>query len=148
MSSSNEYVATPPRQRFELPGFMDGDPDAFLEGRLLGSASSRRDAHNHVGPLPADWRCSACRWFDVRIFRTSDEPVEYAVYTAGFSVVPGETTRPKLQRTSSAFDVAELMIIRNSKDGTIMPRPNARALAQAAGHDELVQDAYVNRVTV
>lgn len=141
-------VAVPPAADHRLPGFEPGDPRGAVRGRLLGSASSRRPSHNHAGPvLPEGARCSACRWFEVRIVRVADDPAAWLVYTAGFSDLPGEVTIPKVVRTTSPWEVVELMTIRNSKDGTIIPRPNARALAQAAGHDELIQDAYVNRAT-
>lgn len=146
--TTSEFVTTVvPFAAHDLPGFAADDPAGRVTARLLGEGSSKRPYHNHPGDRmpPGASRCSACRWFDVKIFKTVDAPDEWLVYSAGFSLMPGEVTIPKVSRTTSAFEVVELMVVRNSKDGTIMPRPNARALAQAAGHDELLQDAYLNR---
>lgn len=148
MTTSADPRQAPPVSDHVLPGYAADDPERVVRGRLLGEASSRREFHNHPGDhLPEGTRCSACRWFEVKIVRVHDEPPTWLVYTAGFSALPGEVTIPKAVLTTSPWEVVELMTVRNSKDGTLIPRPNARALAQAAGHDLLVEDAYVNRVT-
>jgi hypothetical protein len=135
---------------YALPGIEPGQPFHQVLAALLGEASSRREDHNHPGehmdPSPGAPRCSACRWFEVAIYRVG-ETGEYLVYTAGWSTLPGEVTIPRVRLTDSAFDVVELMTLRNTKDGVVLPRPNARALAQAASHDAAIQDAYLNRAT-
>jgi hypothetical protein len=121
-----------------------------LHGRLLGFGTSQRTYHNH--PVPRDlelhaddWKCSACRWFEVSVIALDDGA--YAVYTVGRSELPYEEPRARLQFTESPFEIIEMLTDRRG------PRPRlpvaaARCLAQAASHDDRVADAYVNRAVV
>lgn len=112
-------------------------------GVEIGTASSKYDTHNHDADRPVNGqRCSACRWQEVRLFKRATG--DYAVYTVGRSVVPGEKDFIKYRTTTSAFEVIELLTVRNGSN-TFLPVPAARALAQAAQHDDDIRDAYVNR---
>lgn len=113
-------------------------------GEEIGNASSKYETHNHdvvAGPLPGQ-RCSACRWQEVRLFQRHDG--WFCVYTVGRSVVPGEKDFIKYRTTQSAFEVIELLTVRNGKN-TFLPVPAARALAQAAQKNDDIRDAYINR---
>ena len=131
-----------------------------FQGVIIGSASSEHD--NHRGHPNTNWaprrvKCSACRWLEVTIFlcrdgdpKTDDElTYSYVVQTVGLSNVPGEVDFERLWKTSSAFEVVELLTVRRSQTNgtteTFIPPQHARALAQAATLDEDIREAYVNR---
>lgn len=140
----------------------DGEELAFA-GRLIGFASSQRDDHTHRAADHAEpgQRCSACRWFEVRIFSVESElapdpgdPEEfeneteargrYLVLTYGRSEVPGETDKRRAVWTDSPFEVLEVLTQRD-RGAPFLPTASARALAQAAAFDDALADAYVNR---
>lgn len=130
----------------------DGTP-VTLRGRLLGYGSSRRDYHNHEMPRPAalltndgrPWKCSGCRWFEVRIYHLDDG--SYALHTVGMSSLDGEKPLPRLQFTESAYEVIEML---TDKRGPVarIPEASARCLAQAANVDDKMNEAYINRAVV
>jgi hypothetical protein len=128
----------------------ESGPDFTVSGRLLGHSSSRRDRHSHPGPdvTPAGWKCSACRWIEIRIFRTDDD--SYLVHTEGHTVVPGESIRITVSRTDSPYTVIELLTLRGRRTGghvgsAFLPQPSALALAEAAHYDTELRDAYLDR---
>lgn len=159
----------PRSQSFDL---LDRDEVEFsIIGSLLGFGTSQRDDHQHAGTdyAPPRTRCSACRWFEVRIFVVEAEyraddtctcgakndmhqdhcglespRARYLVLTYGQSTVPGETTKRRAMWTDSPFEVIELLTQRN--DGhPFLPVTSARALANAANQDAGMFKAYVNR---
>lgn len=83
------------------------------------------------------------RWFEVEIYRRSDDD-KFVVVTRGRSRVEGETTRIRVVQTSSAFEVVSLLTVHH-KGKTYIPNQSDRALAQAAQWDDDIRDAYVNR---
>ena len=85
------------------------------------------------------------RWFEVDIYRTADG--EYVVHTRGCSRLPGEETKRRVVRTTSAFEIIELLTVHHGGK-TYIPRASARAIAQAAQWDVSVRDAYVNRAVI
>lgn len=147
-------------------------------GTLLGFGSSKRDEHNH--PVPPDGeirtapddRCSACRWFEVRIFEVlgeyspdctcgvgDDDPeaehsmkcglqaprAQFLVLTYGQTVVPGELVKRRASWTDSGYEVIELLTQRQGVRRSFLPNASARALAQASELNERIRSAYVRR---
>lgn len=152
-----------------------------IHGRLIGFASSFRDEHTHpvhndredVQYVQSGARCSACRWFEVRIFTVecvytdkctcpakSDNDVisrahqancgelppehKYLVLTYGITTVPGESHKRRAVWTDSPYEIVEILTQRNAS-GTFLPATSARVLSQAAGSDSGIRDAYINR---
>jgi hypothetical protein len=132
-----------------------------IKGKQLGHASSTVAEHSGHGRdeyATRGKRCSACRWFEARIYRVdeihpedfamllpSEVTERYLVVTVGFSIVPGETPYVRATFTSSGYEVVELLTIRKSGEEPFMPVVSARALSQAAEDDRSIRDAYVNR---
>ena len=118
--------------------------------RLIGSSTSYMPTHNHATGHGPDrvkgHKCSRCRWFEIQIFKAYDD---YIVWTLGRSDIPGERTHYRLVRTPSAWEVVEILTVRqNNGDGdaqAFLPVPSARALAMAAAYDKPIEKAYVNR---
>lgn len=149
---------------WSLEGFdtQAGRPSTIeFEGRLLGEASSR--APKHAGLVhdegsfaPPGLRCSACRWFEVRIYTADEMPddemstdaVEAAwiVETVGKSVVPGETDRRQFRRVTEPRQVIGVLVQtkRASRPGeegdTFIPATSRHALDQAADRDDRLTD--------
>lgn len=118
--------------------------------RLIGSASSFMPTHNHAPGRGPDkvkgHKCSRCRWFEIQIFKTYDD---YVVWTLGRSDIAGEATHHRLVRTPSAWEVVEILTVRQNngeRDAqAFLPVPSARALALASAYDDDIKEAYVNR---
>lgn len=117
------------------------DETVQLRGTRIGFASSKMPTHNHTGDRQdaTGPRCSACRWFEVHLFKTHND--EYVVHTAGHSILPDEVPLYKLSRTRSPYEVVEILTIRRHGN-TVVPGPSARVLAQAANFDAGILDAY------
>lgn len=118
-----------------------------LTGKFIGMSSSERDTHNRntnhpEGYAPKGRPCSACRWSVFRVFR--EEGGWYAIHHTGVSVVPGETLRFRHERVSTAYEVVESMTTRRNREA-FLTAAAARVLAQCAGHDVPLRDAYENR---
>lgn len=125
-------------------------------GRLIGFASSRREEHRHPGSTWAPVtdlatrrreHCTACRWFEVRIVREHDpvthEPVGYVVHTLGNSAIPDDRVFARVARTTSPFEVVELLTKR--RHGRVeLPAHSARALAAAAQYDVDLERLYLD----
>lgn len=141
---------------------MDGTEDVTIGGRLIGVHSSRRDTHtDHAGEFASRPqsatdrinRCSACRWFELRVFTLTsfqDAPASgYLVYFWGATAVPGEQQRRRHIRADSAWSLVESLTQRSrlpsGQSNIYLSRPAAAVLAMASGYDKNVQDAYVNR---
>lgn len=101
---------------------------------------------------PGD-RCSACRWFEVRIFEVDSYKNDngawvsgdkYLVLTCGLSDVPGEVAKRRAHWTNSPFAVLEALTQRRGSTA-FLPATSARVLAEAAAVDADIADAYVNR---
>lgn len=128
----------------------EGEP-IRIHGVFLAMSSSRRASHeNHDGHpfgIRRTWsstneRCSACRWFEPRIFLHSEEPHFFGLYKIGMTVVPGETVRRSYVRAGSAFELIESMAVRRNGD-LILPTPARRVIAQAAGYDDEIRTAWL-----
>lgn len=149
---------------------MTGDPKSTLSefhlvgrsgetleftGIRLGHNTSHQEAHGHPPEFaPKGSKCSACRWFEVSIYRRFDTdgtdfaPNDYVVHTIGASIVPGEQRFSRISITSSAFEVIEFLTVRKVGEDPFITVQSSRALAQAATKDELMRDAYINRAVV
>jgi hypothetical protein len=134
--------------RWQLPAGRDDDDveDVVIEGRFIGLGSSEHRTHkDHAGEFAErGGRCGACRWFETRIFRL-DDGTGYLIYNVGVSVVPGETHFVTVERARTPQEVVERYTQRRNGE-VYLTSPSARALAQAAGYDDGMHDAYVNRV--
>lgn len=126
----------------------------MLHATLLGFGSSQRTYHNHELPRPTElkgvngesWKCSACRWFEVRIFYIPDDET-YLLYTIGQSTIEGEKPRPRMQYTQSAYELIEMLTDKRGNSPRL-PDASARCLAQAADVDDRINEAYVNRAVI
>lgn len=82
------------------------------------------------------------RWFEVDLYYEPHSDT-YLVHTQGMSRVAGEQTYARLVRTSSAYEIVELLrVYHNGKN--YIPRQSMRALAQAAQWDDNVRDVYLS----
>lgn len=165
MSTIGSHSNGPTVMRYVISG-RDGEVLSF-DGRLLGYASSHRESHDHAvshddsGVLvtfaPPGERCSACRWFEVRIFEVENEVNDaerlvdrrgrYLVVTAGMSQVPGEVEMRRVSWTDSGYEVVEILTQRRG-ERPFLPAPSARVLSQAAAWDNGIRDAYVDRAVI
>lgn len=150
------------RQRWELPLGRDavGEPHTLEDATFLGFGTTRTSRHtNHedsdYASANGKVRCSACRWYETRLFRVHGaNPQRYLVHHTGASRVPGEVYFYRYEEAFSAHQVVELFTIRPHPDDVdshgrqrtpFITRPGAIVLAMAAGHDDAIDDAYVNR---
>jgi hypothetical protein len=121
-------------------------------GILLAEGSSQSDSHrDHADSdtAPKGVKCSACRWLEVELYRRIDEKSDvYVVVTRGPSICEGERDYEKITFTESAYEVVEVLTVRKTRgtQSTFLPPQHARALAQAAAHDEGLKDAYLSAV--
>jgi hypothetical protein len=130
---------------------VSGDSLLIFDGVFLGVSSSRREFHDpvHDGSpyLQEGQICSACRWHEPRIFRADlDGQKRWIIHRTGGTCVPGEATRTSHTVAYSAHEVMEVMATRRRGHKPYLTRPAAAVLAQAAGHDEDLDDAWINRV--
>jgi len=159
---STDPPALPEVRVWELAS-RDNGPRFTISGRLLGFASSEVAQHDHRSEFtPAGKRCSACRWFEVRIFevkwtlqelergddiinaRNVEPEARFLVHTTGRTEIPGEMDRVRAYWTDSGFEVTECLTVRKPGD-TFITGPSARALAQASQFNDDIADGYVNR---
>lgn len=112
--------------------------DEEVSGHVLGQASSRRLRHTHAGRWPdTGTRCSACRWTKITILYDDDASQErrYIVVSEGMSVLPGERTLGKVERTSSPLWVIECLHRRNREKQTYLSLVARSAILNAAEQD-------------
>lgn len=160
----DEMMITPPgsdqvgsTRSWELPGdTVDGTgvSELTFTGQYIGFGSSQRDSHiNHDGEkyAPKGITCSACRWFEARIFvRASDD--KYLVFTVGQSVVDGEQPRHGYEWLTSPYEVIDKLTTLRRDPDTGFESPTLswaarRVLAQAAFYDEDLEVAYNKRIS-
>lgn len=136
--------------------FSDELPTISFAGVLLAVSTTRRPVHTcdpEVEITPRSVRCSACRWFETRIFRLVDHDAQvlqgmrYALHYVGRSIVPGEVDLPRYELVSGGHGVVEAYIVRKEGQAPFITKPGARVLAQAAQSDPDIEDAYINRAT-
>lgn len=114
-----------------------------FNGRLIGSATSREIEHNHPGDRTAvrGERCSACRWFEVRIYideRAREQRDRrdggYVLETVGRTKVAGENDRFRTRLFHDPWMVIAKLVKRMG-DNTFLPTVAQVALEQAGEHD-------------
>lgn len=128
-------------------------------GALLAYGSSESGDHrDHPNSdfAPKGVKCSACRWLEVELYRKFPDSANdddgqgntYVVVTRGPSIVPEERDYEKITFTESAYEVVEVLTVRKTRgtQSTFLPPQHARALAQAAAHDDGLKDAYLQAV--
>jgi len=132
----------PATQLHQLVG-RDGSISEFI-GHKLSEASSQETEHwRHTSPFaPPKWRCSACRWIEIELFRLDDPDIShknYVVYTRGCSKVPGEKTFARVAFADDPYDVLRLMTQWRGRSGQedkpVLPDVNLVALEDAADLD-------------
>lgn len=136
--------------QFSLRGYdweAGQDQTYTFTGRLLSEASSQSPRHVSLvhGPTqfaPPGERCSACRWFEVRIY-ASDVPhtgtdgqsvPTWIIETVGKTVVPGEQDRRRVRKVHEPRRVVGSLVQQREGDSFI-PAVSRRALDQAADAD-------------
>lgn len=158
-----DHIMTPPglelvgvTRNWRLPGGGNGESDETtltFHGQYIGMGSSERDGHINHDPdsyAPRGVSCSACRWFEARIFvRESDS--RYLVHTVGMSIVDRESPRYGHEWATSPYEVIDKLttVRRNHDIGVDVPVLSwaaRRVLAQAAFYDEDLEDAYTKRI--
>jgi hypothetical protein len=119
--------------------------------------SDHRD-HPNSDYAPKGVKCSACRWLEVELYRKfptalNDDDYDaqestYVVVTRGPSIIPGERDYEKITFTESALEVLEVLTVRKTRgeQSTFLPPQHARAIAQAAAHDDGLREVYISAV--
>jgi hypothetical protein len=139
-----DNAITAPKKMTILLPMPNGDKMRLDDAVQLGHNSSKRTSHyKHTTQFaPLGNRCSACRWFEVSLYRT---PTSYVIWSCGHTIVDGETSRITIHETDNEFTIIEHLTVR--KGSTVfLPQPSALVLAQASKYDDGIQDAYINRV--
>jgi hypothetical protein len=158
-------LTKPPAVEHELL-IRDSDDTFVVIGSLLGFGSSETIQHTgHAGNgdhAPRGHRCSACRWFEVRIIevnsvtdeltsgnnvlnvRRVDPPARFLVHTVGRTEVPTERQYVRSSWVNGGLEMVEALTVRKHND-TFIAGPSQKALAIASEFDEGIRDAYVNR---
>lgn len=121
--------------------------DFYFTGRLLAEQSSHAELHQRLiheadGFAEKGDRCSACRWFEVRIYRRCEagengaEPKpSWVIETVGQTIVPGEEVRRQLRMTDKPRRVVSMLVQHKGND-TFLPAISKRVLDLAADEDE------------
>lgn len=120
----------------------------------LSFASSHLEEHQHRGEIaPPGWRCGACRWFEVTIYRLPEDDSEtpqdadvppigarYMVHTVGRSEVPGEIDFTRAAWADTPHKVMELLT--QYHNGVVkLPEASYQALSEAADLDSPLDEA-------
>ena len=116
----------------------------------VGSSWHRRHADHPDRFAAKGFRCSACRWFEVRIFRELSGRERFLIHFTGVSQVPGEVHWSRAEYVLTASEVIESLLTRKAPGGVLrqpfLTGPVARALAQASEFDDELYRAYLDRV--
>lgn len=177
----SDTMNTGPHKPSSTPAYYElrgrGDKIIEIYGALIGFASSKRNDHTHLpidpvtnSPTYADTsqRCSACRWFEIRIFLVHNQygeectcgsqtdlhqvacgeiPVDgkYLILTYGITIVPNEETKRRASWTDSPYEIVELLT-QSGSNGPFMPATSKRAFAQGAAFDSGMRDVYTQLI--
>lgn len=144
----------PAYQDHELYG-RDGQR-VVVHASQLAATSSQEPSHRHLGAhAPKNWRCGACRWFEVAIYRLIDSTelpnesfadtvppdTRYVVHTVGRSNVPGEIDFGRVAPAATPHKVLELLTQWNQSRPRL-PNASAEAVDAAAMYDGDLDAAY------
>lgn len=134
-------TSPPETKAFTVSG--RNDETLTFTGQLLGFASSHNDEHSvHKSQYaPPGWKCSACRWFEVGIYKLHGEDLEtfaphkYIIHTRGQTSVPNETVFGRIKRVESVWKVLNALTqwVNNTPR---LPEVSLIALEDAAEWDE------------
>lgn len=152
-----ELVGTVANWILPLDDFVDGKTTNF-QGQFIGYGSSHRHSHINHDTKENEFAekgvtCSACRWFEVRIFRDNNQN-KFLLYTTGESAIPKEQPRYRSEWITSPYEIIEsLTTVRShiNNDGhrtqqTILSYAARKALSQAIYYNTELQEAYLARV--
>ena len=103
----------------------------------LSEASSRIPRHSCSSPGEAG--CRACRWFEVKI-GLEDDGEHYRIEMIGRSIVDGEVDRVRVERTTSANAVVDLLAM-GEPGRRYIPKTSRIALHEAADIDDSLGEA-------
>lgn len=156
MPSNEEILAslpTPDQVGDEADWSLYSDGEIInIYAKLLGigpSPSPHQHRNSHPGrefAAPKEW-CIACRWFEPRIFREIEGDRRYLLHRAQMTIVPGEKILTRHEWALTGHELIELLTIRRDDRPPFLTMPAGRVLAQAAGQDEELDNAWVNRAT-
>jgi hypothetical protein len=122
-----------------------------FHGRKLAYASSKRPTHTHPYRHYANTgeRCSACRWFEVAIYKVTqsnnlrDQPVGgYVLETKGITIVEGEHDRFRVRCYRDPWIIVAKLMKRVDND-VILPVVSRNVLSEASKHDEKLKEAFL-----
>lgn len=125
-----------------LTGYSDKlkkDVDYEFDGCVIASSTSKQAHHplliHDEGEYAAEGtRCSACRWFDITIYRNLSEG-GWVVQTVGRSIVPGEDDRYRVHLCETPRAVVTALA--QTRDNNVyLPKVAQRALDEAADNDD------------
>lgn len=133
---------------WEIPAVnSDNDLPTTLKfrGSFLGFGTTQRDQHSNHSLDFADptlgEKCTACRWFELRIFDDVDSDCYILLYS-GRSIVPSESQRFRVERVYTAYELIEAVTVKREGTPQYLSVPAVRALSQAAGFDTDIAAAY------
>lgn len=143
----------PPLQRHtvEIRGAGGVTTEQTVYGRLLGTFANDQENHeNHPGEYAlARFQCFACRWTEVSIYDTRDDPNVkhvYVVQTIGRSDVPGEVDYVRSTTDArNGFMIVEALISKY-RGGANLSHAAKMALAEASAYDLSIRQAW--RITL
>lgn len=142
----------------------DSDETFIVTGKLLGFASSETNQHSgHSSDFaPRGVRCSACRWFEVRIIevdevidelrnddniirqRKTPPQAQFLVHTVGRTEIPHERQYVRVEWCAGGPTILNALTVRKKND-TFMTGSSHKALAMASEYNDDIRDAYENR---
>lgn len=118
-----------------------------IYGRLLGTSTNETTDHaNHAGTYaPQRVQCFACRWTEISIYGTRDDPNAahaYLVHTIGRSDVPGEVDFVRSTGVRTGTTVLEALVAKQ-RGTALIPHAARMALAEAAAYDMSLRAIWV-----
>lgn len=151
----DDVIKTYERRVTELSQRLTGSALATAQDEMNAYITDLCDAETPRRYALPGQRCSACRWFEVRIFEVDQESTSdnapwedararYLLLTYGLSDVPGEVAKRRTTWTNSPFTVLESLTQRRGSEA-FLPATSARVLAEAAAVNSDIQGAYLNR---
>lgn len=112
-------------------------------GELLGEATSRWANHaDHLESFaPRFTRCGACRWTEVRVYRT--EAGSYVIETVGRSLLPDEVDLSRCTVAESAVGAVETLHTYDQDEVRYITKTAREAAVAAAARDEEFERAFM-----
>lgn len=122
------------------------EEEITFRGHLLAEATSHEATHQHQGEhAPPHWKCRACRWFEVGLYRVDDPDQDernvYMVHTRGMTNVPNEITYGRAAWAESPYQILVLLTQWKKDKTAMLPEVSLEALWTASDHDPALRDA-------